>query len=856
MPLLERDHELGQLRAALANAAQGTGSVVLVSGEAGIGKSSLLEAWSNEARTDARVLVGWCDDFLTSRTLGPLRDISRETGGDLAAAIAGADTEGVLDALLAELDNPLRPTVLVVEDVHWADDATLDVLRYVGRRVERLPAVMVMTYRADLEGDHPLHAVLGTLPTSARRLSPQPLSPAAVRALVAGADLDPDEVLQITGGNPFFVTEITHHGAPQLPMSVADAVLGRVATLPGPSRAAVDLLSVIPRGADHDLVEQLGLRPEQLGVAEVRGLLTVDAAGVRFRHELARLAVVAALPAAQRIRQHQTVLTAILDAADDAAVLHHALGAGRGDVVAARGPGAAHEAHVAGAHREALRHQANVLDYDHLLEPSDLAALVEEHAWSLYALHRFDEAVRAADRAVRAREELEDPVALGHALTVLARMRFVSNDPDGAIEAVERAVELLSEHGDEEERAEGLVARAVTYALIEEPAELARQLAEEAVVVTEGLDRPDLRSLALDYRAISQCAAGGQPDISDFHEAIRLALDNGHLELAARAYANLTFELMLSREPSASAIPTLDEALGFMQDHDFPSHAFDVLARKATVQFVLGNWDEAERQLRELRATTEQHGLIDLIALETLARLAIRRGDEDGDAMLSGAWGLARRSGAAPYIGMIGVVRLEQAWLAEDREGAEARLADLPLQRLRPRLRAEALRYAQLAGVDVELCGDEAEPWCSGLCGDWRAAAAAWEEGGRPYEQAVELLSSGEEAPSLEAVGIFDELDADPAGRLTRQRLRDLGVGSIPRGPQEATRRHPAGLTPRQAEVLDLVAEGLTNAEIADRLILSVRTVDHHVSAVLQKLDVASRHQAADTVGALDAGWR
>lgn len=857
MPLLERDDELGELRTAVARAAQGTGSVVVVSGEAGIGKSALIDAWSRDPGTDVRILVGWCDDFLTSRTLGPFRDIARSTGGALADAIAGADTGAVLDALQAELAHPVRPTVLVVEDLHWADDATLDVLRFVGRRIERLPAVLVMTHRDhDLAADHPLHGVLGALPSPARRLALRPLSTAGVRTLVADGGLDADEVLRITDGNPFFVSEIAHLGAAELPTSVADAVLGRVATLPPTSRAAVDLLSVMPRGADHDLVDRLGLRPDELVIAESRGLLAVDALGVRFRHELTRLAVRAVLPVAQRIQHHQAVLSALLNRDDEAAILHHAVEAGRGDVVAAHGPRAAHEAYAAGAHREAVRHQTNVLAYAHLLEPEDLAGLLEEHAWTLYNLHRFDEAVQAAERAVAQREDLGAPVALGRALTTLARMRFMANEPDAAIDAVEHAVALLAAHGNEEEAAEGLVARAVTYALIEEPAELARQLAEQCVVVTDGLDRPDLRSLALNYRAISQCAAGAQPDITDFHDAIRLALDHGHLELAARAYANLTFELMLSREPNASVIPALDEALAFLQDHDFASHAFDVLARKATVQFVLGNWDEAERQLRELRATTEQHGLIDLIALESLVRIAIRRGDDDADVMLSAAWGLARRCGAAPYIGLIGVIRLEHAWLAEDLTSAQARLADLPLPRLRPRLRAEALRYAQLAGVAVPLRDDDAEPWCSGLCGDWQAAAAAWERDGRPYEQAVELLASGQQAPMLDALEIFDGLGAVPAARLARRCLRDLGTRSIPRGPQRATRRHPAGLTPRQAEVLDLIADGLTNAEIADQLVVSVRTVDHHVTAVLHKLGVASRQEAAVRVGALDAGWR
>lgn len=855
--LLERDHELDVLRSLASAAAEGHGCVVAVSGEAGIGKSSLLDAWCRDLDPDTRLLTGWCDDFLTKRTLGPVRDIARRTGGALAEAVAASSTSAVLDALLAELEQPLHPTVVVIEDVHWADDATLDVLRYLGRRIEPLRAVLVITYRDDeLDADHPLHGVLGSLRAPLHRLALQALSPWAVRQLTGADDPDIAEVVRLTHGNPYLVSEVVRHGLDDLPASVADSVLARVQALPGAAHGVVELLSVIPTAADHDLVASLGIVADDLAVSEARGILTVDAHTVRFRHELTRLAVLGALPVAARIGHHQAVLAHVLGREDEAAVLHHALEAGRGDVVVDHGPRAAREAFQLGAHREAVAHQANVLAYADLLDPAQLAELLEQHAWTLYNLHRFDEALAAATRAVAQREELDDPVALARSLIVRSRMDFMVSDPAAAIEGAERAVALLEEHGTDEQRIEGLVARASTYALIEDPPELARQLAEEAVVVTEGLARPDLRSLALNYRAISQCAAGRQPDTDDFREAIRLALEGGHLELAARAWVNLSFELMLSREPTTRTLPVLDEALAFLEDHDFASHAFDIRARKATVRFLVGEWDEAERELRALRETTDQHGLIDLIALESLSRLAVRRGDEGADEVLRGAWGLARRTGAAPYVGLIGVIRLEQSWIDGDAAAAVTRLAQLPLDRMRPRLRAEALRYAQLAGVEVDVVPGLAEPWASGLRGDWDAAARAWESDGRPYERAVELLASDEPETMLEAVRVLDDLGAVAVARLARRRLRALGVRGIPRGPHTSTRSHPAGLTPRQAEVLDLLAQGMTNNEIAGQLVVSVRTVDHHVAAVLQKLGVSSRHEAAEQAGLLDPGWR
>ena len=857
--LLERDGELEMLRSTVLDAASGRGCVVLVAGEAGIGKSSLIAAWTADPGTEARVLGGWCDDFLTSRTLGPLRDLARVTGGDLEDAVGAHDTTAVLDALLRELDQPLRPTVVVLEDVHWADEATLDVIRYVGRRIERLPAVLAITYREDeLDPEHPLHGVLGALRGPVHRLSLHPLSSTAVAALTEGSSLDTAEIVRITGGNPFFVSEIAR-GDDRLPASVADAVIGRLHGLPAGARTAVERLSVVPGGAPLELATASGLELEDLALAEAHGLLVTDGRDLAFRHELARLAVASSLPAASRIGHHRAVLEQLLDTDDEAAILHHAVGAGRRDVVAAHGPAAARDAYHAGAYRQAEAHQRHVLDAEELLEPTVRAELLEDRAWTLYNLHRFDDALATAARATELRARLDDPVAHARALTVLSRMHYMANDPGAAIAAAEEARLLFERHGDEEQRVEGLVTRASTYALVEEPADLAMELTEMAVTATEDLDRPDLRSLALNYRAVARCAGGRRPDPADFREAIRLALRAGRLELAARAYTNLAFELLVSKEPTQETLPVLDEALAFVEDHDLLSHAFDLRARRAAVTFALGRWEQAEHELQRLRASSHQRGMIDLIALETLARLALRRGDATADELVDSAWFLARRSEAVPYLGLIGAIRLEQAWLEGDAGAVPAILAELPLDRLRPRMRAEVLRYAQLAGAPVEAASDVAEPWASSIAGDWRSAARAWREDQRPYELAVELVASGEIEPTKEALHVLDGLGAAPAARLARRQLRELGVRHVPRGPREPTRRHPAGLTERQAEVLQLLAEGLTKAQIAERLVVSVRTVDHHVAAVLQKLGVTSRHEAVERdaeLQALDIGWR
>ena len=329
--LLERQAELEMLGTAVERAGAGRGSAVLVLGEAGIGKTSLVDAFLTAAAGRARVLAGACEDLLTPRALGPLRDAARSAaGGPLATALSpDADPGMVFAAVCDELAAPPSPAVLVVEDAHWADGATLDVLRYLGTRVRNLPAVFLMTYRDDaLTRDHPLRGVLGALgSTAATRLRLTRLTSDAIREMAAPTNLDPGELFQLTGGNPFFVTEVLANPSEVVPPTVVDAVLARVRTLSPQAQTALDRLAVVPSGAEVSLLRVLveDLAPvaeaERAGVVEVRGDL------VAFRHELARRAVAESLPASVRLERNAEVLRALVSRpdSDPFRVLHHAV---------------------------------------------------------------------------------------------------------------------------------------------------------------------------------------------------------------------------------------------------------------------------------------------------------------------------------------------------------------------------------------------------------------------------------------------------------------------------------------------------------------------------------------------------
>jgi DNA-binding CsgD family transcriptional regulator/tetratricopeptide (TPR) repeat protein len=849
--ILERADELAALRQAVDDASRGHGSVVLVAGEPGIGKSTLLRTWLGDPGPPARTLIGWCDDLLTSQTHGPLRDVARTTGGALAAAIAASDTPAVMEAVLELLHDPLRPTALVLEDVHWADEATLDVVRFVGRRIEQLAAVLVLSYRPDELGpDHQLHGVLGAFPSVAvRRIRPRPLSGRSIADLLAGTDLDVGEVLSLTGGNPFYVTELARHPGAALPASVADAVVGRLHRLPPGTQQAVGLLAVQPRALPlPQAIERLGDLTE-LATAEGHGLVTVVHGVVGFRHELLRRAVLESLPATVRMRYHGSALEHLLAEADDAstagdrsaAVLHHAVESGRGDVVARVGPAVAHAAFDAGAHLQAVAHQEHVLQHAQLVAPEVLARLFVERSWSLYNLHRFEEAVTAAEQAIATYEVLGDRQMRCRMHLTRSRMLYIANRVDEALDAL-AAAEALLPGCEPHVEAEFLSNRLALLHLTDRYEEVLDGT-EAALAAARSADRADLVAHVENYAG---CAAAMLGDVDAGIGRVRLARciaeEGGWIEATARAHTNLV-ELLVQARRWDEAHAAIDEALTYYERHDFRAHRYNTLGQRAFIAILTGGWRAAEQALDEVDVPVRGAGVLGAIGATGRALLAVRTGADDAEAAVAVAWEPAVTSGSAQYIVPVAIAAIERAWMLDRPEAADPFVA-LALEVARGWWRDLLLWRLRLVR---ELPGDQParlEPERTSLAGDWRGAAARWRQLQLPFELGIELLQSGDPEAMREAVAVFDRLGADAAGRLARRRLREAGVRQLPRRPRAATRHHPAGLTERQAEVLALLTEELTNAEIAARLVVSVRTVDHHVAAILQKLGVATRQEA------------
>jgi DNA-binding CsgD family transcriptional regulator/tetratricopeptide (TPR) repeat protein len=852
--LLERERELAALAAAAAEAAAGDGSVVLLAGEAGIGKSSLVAALPSVLPDGFRLLVGYCDGLATPRVLGPLRDLTGGVGGALTRALDSGDRGRVCDALRAELDRPDQPTMFVVEDGHWADEATLDVLRFLVRRIASLPAALLLTYRdVGRARDDPLQQLLGLAAGTPRlrRLAPAPLSPDAVRRLGRPAGVDADQVYAVTAGNPFFVAEVLASGdVEHVPGTVAEAVAARLGDLDAPARDAVEQLAVVPSAVERWLVDAIvpgGLAT--LAAAERRGVLAVSPARVSFAHELARRAVVDSMPAARRVTGNERVLAALLARPSDvdvSRIVHHAAQAGAVAVIVTYGPVAARQSAAAGSHREAVAHYRLVLEHRDTFPAAERADLLDEYAIECHTIGLSESARAAQDEAVRLRRAIGDAARLGLSLRWLSRIQWWGGDRAAAENSAAEAIAVLESADDPRALALALSNQSQLHMLAGRRAECIA-IGRRAVAMARTLDDAGLSSHALNNVGTALWDGGAPEGRTMLEESLAVALAAGEAEHACRAYVNVVWHL-IDELSFAEADRILDDAIELADEAEFVGFHRYLQLTRSMVHLARGRWDDAEH---EIGWAVEAEPIIRGPALVVLGTVGARRGRAGARAMLEEAWTIAGRLGEAQRTGPAAAALLEAAEFDGDASQVAAVVTPVYDEVVRfGRLSAAAeLGYRlRAAGVAVPIT-PSGHPYTLLAQGRRQEAARAWQDAGCPYEHALALAQSPDPADLVAALDPLDALGAEPLARTVRARLRRAGVSRVPRPRAQATRESPAGLTERQTDVVRLLAGGLTNAEIAARLVLSVRTVDTHVAAILLKLDARTRREAAARAG-------
>ncbi len=889
--LLERDDALAQLHAAEARAQQGRGSTVLVRGEAGIGKTTLLREWTAQVEKDGAAQVYWggCEALFTPRPLGPVIDIASSVG-TLVRDAAGEQRppSEIFAAIASWLATPAvslrargqraRTTVLVFEDVHWADHLTLDFVKYLARRIHAWPAMLVMSYRDDEVGPlHPLTQVLGELPTgftSAVDLSP--LSAQAIQLLSGCGPREAGDLLRVTDGNPFFVTELVaaaehdpalRHTRGFVPMTVATAVLARVQRVSPAARTVLEVASLSPGSIDVGLLSALAGPAAPVGVDEcvTAGLMSWTTQGFAFRHELARQAVENALTPMRRRAMHARVCEHLRNDSQNVLdrMAYHAQHAHDSQAVLAIAPQAAAKAARLGAHREAAAHYRVALDHAAGALVEQRAGLLEHWAYESALTNVIDDDVlNARLEALELRRQLGQTELVGMNQRWISRLHRLMARKAESERWLDDAIATLESVPPGPELAMAYSMRSSGYMLTNQCA-LAEQWGQRAINLAKAHDVPETEAHALNNVG-SALIDDGQPRGFDLlAQSLSIALKHGYHEHAARAYVN-TCESAVRSRFLGRVESLLAEGVAFVRDHDMDIYAPCLVNSLAQMRLMQGRLDEADSAARRELARHDRGASVIHFPLEAVVATVSMLRDPHADATaLETLWPKVLDLGEPDSIMPVALGLAESAWLRED----AAACIDIVEQALGACAnlsawdRGELLCWAhRAAGTAARRArAAVASPCRAELDGDLDAAADAWAALAMPRHQAHVMVQAGPRPDRLgAAIAIFDHIGAVACarhGRRLARKLASAGVKGIKTGPRAAARSNRFGLTPKELHIVSFLAHGLSNQDIAARVSRSERTIEHHVSTVLGKLGARRRSDVPsilDDAGELD----
>ncbi|MEW5808866.1 MAG: AAA family ATPase [Actinomycetota bacterium] len=850
----ERQHE--QLAAMQARARAGHGGAVLVCGESGAGKTTFVEEFVAGVGAHTRVLWGACDPLSTPRPLGPLHDVARDLGPATRRQLAeGQAPYDIFVSMFDELRSP--PAILVLDDLQWADQATLDLCRFLLRRAAQSTLLIVGILRDDeVDLSHPLRGLLGDVARSAhaRSLSLPPLDVDAVTALVGERAVDPVWLHRITGGNAFFVCEMLDQDAAdsaELPTTVRDAILARTAALDAGSWDLLHLLTCAPGAIPDQLLVALGVTLPALRAADRAKLIRRDARGVAFRHDLCRRAVTGVLPPGAEPGLHRRFVEALRTVAtpDPAVLTHHALAAGDMTLAVAAAEDAGRAAARTGAHTQACEFFELALQRGVSIDEAVEAELLELLAAEYYLTDRLADAIAASQRALLLRRTLGALAAVSANHHALAVYEWYSGNRGAADQHATDAVDTLKRVAEKHDSTQlcqlghGLAMQAylaVQANRIQEAERILPRARDIASVVADSdlLARVELIS---QYCGILSGEAGSRDRLLAVLSAAPRHID----EIYSSGYTNLTHFDVEQRRLGAAA-ELLGRSVPLMVEHDLPICRMVQVGSRSRLSLLTGDWDAALVDTESVLGYPSAP-LARVWPLLIRGLVALRRHGHDGGS-IDQAWELADRFGEPIRMLPVASAFAERSWLTGQPdprlEQCRVLLRDSVSHTGLEWARGELAVWLHRLGMPVADTAGIAAPYAALLGGHFDTAAEAFEALSTPYDAALARCDASDPVSSRRALDTLDRLGADAVAAKVRADLRASGVPTVPGPRRTSTLANPAGLTSRQVDVLRLLGDGLTNAELAERLFLSVKTVDHHVSAILGKLGATSRRDA------------
>jgi DNA-binding CsgD family transcriptional regulator/Tfp pilus assembly protein PilF len=853
MELVERDGFLTMLRSHFEDVNEGEGRCVFVSGEAGIGKTSLIKAFCNEVKNKCNIYQGICDALFTPRPLAPLYDVLLQLGKSIPESnIDATNRTAFFTNFYQELNDRTEVNLVVFEDIHWADEATLDFIKFFARRISQLKCLFILTYRdTEIHSSHPLRTIMGQLnPDSFTRIELQPLSKQAVGKMAEERGYNGEDVFRITNGNPFYVTEILASYSEGVPDNIKDSILSVYNKMNEKTKHVWQILSVLPTAFEMNYLDKMDASylPAVQDCIDSK-ILIVDKRRIFFKHELYRRTIESSLSPLARIALNKKILDLLLESFEEndapERIIHHAKNANEYDLVVKYAPMAAQQAASVGAHIEAARLYLTAIEYYQGNDEDILLQFYESYAYECYLTNQPKEAIIYTNRALDIWKRKNVIEKIGNSMRLLSRLWWWSGNWHRAENFANEAIEVLESQPSSK-------AKAMAYSNMAQLKMLTERLdeclfwGEKAIAIATELNDGETLSHALNNVGTVQMTQGSMEKGNELlQQSLAIALKNSYNEHAARAYTNLGCNsVMLKNYKEAEKF--FEEGIRYSEERDLDAWSSYMVSWTARLKLETGHWKEAYNIAETLLKNETQTPIIRIIVLVIAATIKMRRGEEDALRQLTDAKTMASQSMEWQRILPVLSAILEYEWITGsmiiDNEFLDA-VKTKVVGSHTVYGNGEFVFWLKKARKQKLPVKKMEENYNTDNPISALKAAAFWERAGSPYQQALTLFETNDEN-KRKAIAIVQRLGATAVYERMKFEMRRSGIRNIPRGIRKTTQSNPEFLTDRELDVLRLLQEGLHNKEIAARLFISAKTVDHHISAILYKLEVNSRTKA------------
>jgi len=855
MELIERHEFLSLLNTKLESISAGEGHCIFISGEAGIGKTSLIGVFCREQKGNCNIYRGTCDALFTPRPLAPLYDIMWQVQNGFSSNTHNLEERSELfSGFFRELSNKKEKSLIIFEDIHWADEATLDFIKFFARRITQLPCLFILSYRDnEVNAQHPLRNILGQLsPDSFSQMQLTPLSRQAVEKMAIEKGYNGEDVFSISGGNPFYVNEILASYSLGVPDNIKNAVLSTYNNSREKTKQVWDLLSVIPSGFEIKYLEKF----EPLYAAAIENclntrILIINDGHISFKHELFRRAIEASLSPLKRIDLNKRILDLLQEKFEEnqeiERIIHHAKNANEYETVVHYAPLAAKDAASVGAHIEASKLYLTAIEYYQGNDKEMLIRFYESYAYECYLTNQIRDAIIYSSKSLEIWEEKNDSEKIGDCLRFLSWLWWNNDNLEKAENFAKQSIEVL-------DKQPASKAKAMAYSnisllkMFSDKSDECIYWGEKAIAMATELSDAAILSDALGNvgSIMTRIPSSRQKGIEMLQQSLEIGLQKTYHEHAARAYTNLAYNGIIIKDNNL-AKEALEKGIFYCQENNLDLWVVYMQTVKAKLKLETGNWEEAYDIAGKLIKNKESTKIIKIYVLTVWATIKMRRGNIEGLIPVL----MEAKEKAFEMIELQRIIQaltacLEYEWITGkhivEKEALD-RTIKMTEQMGNIYANSEfAFWLLKARGQHLQL-KEVFEGYESDSIPKAQKAASLWKKAGYPYNEAL-LLFEGDNNDKRKALTIIQELGAKAVYEKMKLEMRISGIKNIPRGIRKSTQSNPAFLTSRELDVLKLMKEGLQNKEIGTQLFISPKTVDHHISSILFKLDVNSRIKA------------